>query len=36
VKVPFDAADPVYWMLHCHMLYHQAAGMMTVLKYEGF
>jgi FtsP/CotA-like multicopper oxidase with cupredoxin domain len=36
VKAPFDAADPGYWMLHCHMLYHQAAGMMTVLKYIGF
>jgi FtsP/CotA-like multicopper oxidase with cupredoxin domain len=36
VKVRFDAAYPGYWMLHCHILYHQAAGMMTVLKYEGF
>jgi FtsP/CotA-like multicopper oxidase with cupredoxin domain len=36
VKVQFDAAYPGYWMLHCHILYHQAAGMMTVLKYEGF
>ncbi|HTY80798.1 MAG TPA: hypothetical protein VMI34_23440 [Candidatus Bathyarchaeia archaeon] len=23
-------------MIHCHLLYHQAAGMMTVLRYEGF
>jgi hypothetical protein len=23
-------------MLHCHLLYHQAAGMMTVMRYEGF
>jgi FtsP/CotA-like multicopper oxidase with cupredoxin domain len=36
VKVQFDAAYPGYWMLHCHLLYHQAGGMMTVLKYEGF
>jgi FtsP/CotA-like multicopper oxidase with cupredoxin domain len=36
VKVQFDAAYPGYWMLHCHILYHQATGMMTVLKYEGF
>jgi FtsP/CotA-like multicopper oxidase with cupredoxin domain len=36
VKVQFDAAYPGYWMLHCHILYHQAAGMMTVLQYEGF
>ncbi len=25
-----------YWMIHCHVLYHQAAGMMTVLHYAGF
>jgi FtsP/CotA-like multicopper oxidase with cupredoxin domain len=36
VKVQFDAAYPGYWMLHCHILYHQAAGMMSVLKYQGF
>ena len=36
VTVQFDAAYPGYWMIHCHVLYHQAAGMMTVLHYEGF
>jgi FtsP/CotA-like multicopper oxidase with cupredoxin domain len=36
LKVQFDAAYPGYWMLHCHLLYHQAAGMQTVLTYEGF
>jgi FtsP/CotA-like multicopper oxidase with cupredoxin domain len=36
VKVQFDASYPGYWMIHCHILYHQAAGMMTVLHYEGF
>ena len=36
IKVQFDAAYPGYWMIHCHVLYHQAAGMMTVLRYEGF
>jgi FtsP/CotA-like multicopper oxidase with cupredoxin domain len=36
VKVQFDAAFPGYWMLHCHILYHQAGGMMTVVKYQGF
>jgi FtsP/CotA-like multicopper oxidase with cupredoxin domain len=36
IKVEFDAAYPGYWMIHCHLLYHQAAGMMTVLRYEGF
>ena len=36
IKVQFDATYPGYWMIHCHVLYHQAAGMMTVLRYEGF
>jgi FtsP/CotA-like multicopper oxidase with cupredoxin domain len=36
IKVQFDAAYAGYWMIHCHVLYHQAAGMMTVLQYEGF
>ena len=36
VKVQFDAAYPGYWMLHCHILYHQAGGMMTVMKYRDF
>lgn len=36
VKVQFDASYPGYWMLHCHVLYHLAAGMVTVLKYQGF
>ncbi len=36
VKVEFDALYPGYWMIHCHLLYHQAAGMMTVVHYQGF
>jgi len=36
VKVEFDALYPGYWMIHCHLLYHQAAGMMTVMHYQGF
>jgi FtsP/CotA-like multicopper oxidase with cupredoxin domain len=36
VKVELDASYPGYWMLHCHLLYHQAAGMQTVLRYDGF
>ena len=36
MKVELDAAYPGYWMIHCHLLYHQAAGMMTVLHYQGF
>lgn len=31
VKVVFDALYPGKWMLHCHMAYHQEAGMMTFI-----
>jgi FtsP/CotA-like multicopper oxidase with cupredoxin domain len=34
-KVIFDANNPGIWAFHCHILYHQEAGMFTVLKYEG-
>jgi FtsP/CotA-like multicopper oxidase with cupredoxin domain len=34
-KVIFDANNPGIWAFHCHILYHAAAGMFTVLKYEG-
>lgn len=36
VSVQFDALHPGVWPLHCHILYHQEAGMMTVLRYKGF
>ena len=36
VKVHFDADNPGIWPLHCHNLYHQYAGMMTTLNYEGY
>jgi FtsP/CotA-like multicopper oxidase with cupredoxin domain len=36
VTAQLDAAYQGYWMIHCHVLYHQAAGMMTVLRYDGF
>jgi FtsP/CotA-like multicopper oxidase with cupredoxin domain len=35
VVIAFDANNPGNWMFHCHILYHQASGMMTVLQYEG-
>ncbi len=35
IKVRFDANSPGVWAFHCHLLYHLAAGMFTVLKYEG-
>lgn len=35
VKVQFDSDNPGNWMMHCHMLYHQASGMMTLVNYQG-
>lgn len=35
VKVQFDADNPGNWMMHCHMLYHQESGMMTLVSYKG-
>ncbi len=35
VTVAFDTDNVGEWMLHCHNLYHMAAGMMTTVKYEG-
>ena len=33
VVVAFDANNPGWWAFHCHLLYHQAAGMFTTVKY---
>jgi FtsP/CotA-like multicopper oxidase with cupredoxin domain len=33
VVIVFDADNPGWWAFHCHMLYHQAAGMFTTLRY---
>jgi FtsP/CotA-like multicopper oxidase with cupredoxin domain len=33
VSVVFDANNPGYWALHCHLLYHLDAGMFTTLRY---
>jgi FtsP/CotA-like multicopper oxidase with cupredoxin domain len=35
VRVALDANNPGRWALHCHHLYHMAAGMMTTLDYRG-
>ena len=35
VTIAFDALNPGRWALHCHNLYHMAAGMMTSVDYEG-
>lgn len=34
MRVAFVADNPGKWMLHCHMLEHQAAGMMTWINVE--
>ena len=34
VSVEFVADNPGQWMVHCHNLYHQEAGMMTTLSYQ--
>ena len=33
VVVAFDAVNPGWWALHCHLLYHMEAGMFTTIKY---
>lgn len=35
VKIAFVADNPGKWMIHCHMLEHQAAGMTTWFQVEG-
>ncbi len=34
VTVDFTANNPGQWMLHCHNVYHQEAGMATTLSYR--
>jgi FtsP/CotA-like multicopper oxidase with cupredoxin domain len=34
VTVAFDANNPGTWYVHCHVLWHLAAGMATLVKYE--
>ncbi|MGB6176329.1 MAG: multicopper oxidase family protein [Methylocella sp.] len=33
VTVAFDAGNPGWWAFHCHLLYHQHAGMFATLRY---
>jgi len=33
--IEFAATEEKDWFLHCHILYHMAAGMATVISYEG-
>lgn len=34
--VAFKADNPGNWMFHCHDLHHSSAGMMDLVKYEGY
>ena len=34
VTVEFDANNPGLWYVHCHILWHLAAGMATLVQYE--
>jgi FtsP/CotA-like multicopper oxidase with cupredoxin domain len=33
VVVAFDADNPGWWAMHCHLLYHMDAGMFTTVRY---
>ena len=33
VVVAFDANNPGWWAIHCHLLYHLDAGMFSTIKY---
>ena len=33
VEVDVQADNPGQWLVHCHNVYHQEAGMATVLSY---
>ena len=36
VAIQFDADNPGVWPLHCHVLYHLEAGMLTVVRYKDY
>ena len=36
LTIQFDANNPGVWPLHCHIIYHQEAGMMNVVRYKGY
>jgi FtsP/CotA-like multicopper oxidase with cupredoxin domain len=35
-EVAFEADNPGNWLFHCHDLHHATAGMVDVVKYEGY
>ncbi len=36
IKVQFDANNPGVWVMHCHNLYHMAAGMLTTIEFKDY
>ena len=34
ISVAFDANNPGLWYVHCHVLWHLAAGMATLVQYD--
>jgi FtsP/CotA-like multicopper oxidase with cupredoxin domain len=34
--VAFEADNPGNWLFHCHDLHHATAGMVDVIKYDGY
>ena len=34
--VVFEVDNPGNWLFHCHDLHHNTAGMVNVVKYEGY
>lgn len=34
--IVFDALYPGIWAIHCHVLYHRHAGMMTTINYKNY
>lgn len=34
VAIDFDADNPGQWLTRCHLAYHEAVGMMTVVSYQ--
>ena len=36
LTIQFDANNPGVWPLHCHILYHLEAGMLTVVRYKDY
>ncbi|WP_083503738.1 multicopper oxidase domain-containing protein [Legionella nautarum] len=36
MKLQFDAYNPGIWFMHCHIIYHEKAGMDTIINYRNY